>query len=114
MPCSLKPQSKSVAFGSSGLLAVSRIWFNRNVFGLSVSNWPKLFFGPAGFPVMPPSICADRWMPLIHNPGGGASAAGAASVAAGAAGAGVCADALTPDVATAAAARSHTPCLSLF
>ena len=25
--------------------------------------------------MIPASICADRWMPLIHNPGGGASGA---------------------------------------
>ena len=32
----------------------------------------------------PPSICADRWMPLIHSPGGGASVvAGAAAGEAG-------------------------------
>src|ERR1700749_21117 len=125
MPCSLKPQSNPVAFGSSGLLAVNSNWFNRTVFGLSVNSWPKLFFGPLGLPVIPASICADRWMPSIHKPGGGASAAagaaGAASVApegaaAGAAagggggggGAGVCAEAVANPLAIVAAAAMQT------
>ena len=76
---------------------------------------------------MPASIWADRWMPSIHRPGGGASAgagvgvgaavaaAGAVVVAAGAAAGGaVCADAVPNPAARVAAAATHAPCQSLF
>jgi hypothetical protein len=71
----------------------------------------------------PASSCADKWIPSIQKPGGGASAAGAAAgagavvVAAGAdgvAGAVVCAIAGAATVVTAVAATSHAPCQSLL
>src|SRR6185312_1108579 len=77
--CTLNPQSKPVALGSSGLFAVSSTWLSMDWLARSSYNRPKLtpLSGVAGLMVKPPWLCADRWMPLIQYPGGGASAAGA-------------------------------------